>query len=212
MFWRKIAKKGTWVTSCHLMLNLPSTVTRHTAERTECLVSSVVPSWEGIRGFCCASTRLLFVHTWNTRCRHGARNTKDKALLERIQHRFTRMIPGFSKLGYEDRLLRLGLWSLEERRNRADLIEVYKILTGLSSSPSLRSMFVVQADSKTRGHSKKLYKQHSSCVARKHFFSERVINRWNSLSSEAVEAPSLNSFKNHFAKLRATQMSSFMDQ
>ena len=137
---------------------------------------------------------------------------KDKALLERIQHRFTRMFPGFSKLSYEDRLQRLGLWSLEERRNRADLIEVYKILTGLSSSPSLRSMFVVQADSKTRGHSKKLYKQHSSCVARKHFFSERVINRWNSLSSEAVDAPSLNSFKNHLAKLRTTQMSFFMDQ
>jgi len=45
---------------------------------------------------------------------------KDKALIERVQHRFTRMIPGFKKFTYEDRIARLGLWSLEERRNRAD--------------------------------------------------------------------------------------------
>jgi len=46
---------------------------------------------------------------------------KDKALLERVQHRFTRMIPGFRRLSYEMRLNRLKLWTLEERRNRADL-------------------------------------------------------------------------------------------
>ena len=53
---------------------------------------------------------------------------KDKILIEKVQHRFTRMIPGFSKLPYSERLKRLGLWSLEERRNRADLIEVFKIV------------------------------------------------------------------------------------
>ena len=50
---------------------------------------------------------------------------KDKTLIETVQHRFnTRMIPGFSKLPYFERFKRLGLWSLEERRNRADLVEV----------------------------------------------------------------------------------------
>jgi len=53
---------------------------------------------------------------------------KDKILIGRVQHRFTRMIPGFSKLPYCKRLKRLGLWSLEERRNRADLIEVFKMV------------------------------------------------------------------------------------
>jgi len=53
---------------------------------------------------------------------------KDKELLERVQHRFTRMIEGFSSLPYNgERLLRLGLWTLEERRNRCDLIEVFKV-------------------------------------------------------------------------------------
>ena len=33
---------------------------------------------------------------------------------------------------YEERLQRMNLWSLEERRNRQDLIEVSKICKGLS--------------------------------------------------------------------------------
>jgi ribonuclease P/MRP protein subunit RPP40 len=40
---------------------------------------------------------------------------KDKELLDRVQHRFTRMVPGLRQLPYEQRLQRLGLWTLEER-------------------------------------------------------------------------------------------------
>jgi len=38
---------------------------------------------------------------------------KDKELLERVQHRFTRTIENFSSLPYGERLLRLGLWTLK---------------------------------------------------------------------------------------------------
>jgi len=57
---------------------------------------------------------------------------KDKELLERIQHRFTRMVPGLKQLPYDQRLEALNLWMLEEQRVTADLIEVYKIINGLS--------------------------------------------------------------------------------
>jgi len=43
------------------------------------------------------------------------------------------MIPSIPKFSYEDRLTKLGLWSLEDRRIRADLVEVYKMVYGLSS-------------------------------------------------------------------------------
>ena len=52
---------------------------------------------------------------------------KDVETLERVQKRFTRMLPGIS---YEERLNKLGLFSLERRRLRGDLIEVYKIMRG----------------------------------------------------------------------------------
>ena len=53
-------------------------------------------------------------------------------MLERIQKRFTRMIPSLRKLSYDNRLKELKLWPLEDRRKRADLIEVYKMTRGLS--------------------------------------------------------------------------------
>ena len=55
---------------------------------------------------------------------------KDRTLIERIQHRFTRLFKDLQKLDYSERLNHLGLWTLEERRNRADLIEVFKLCKG----------------------------------------------------------------------------------
>jgi len=46
---------------------------------------------------------------------------------------------------------------------------------------------------------------------RHYFFSERVINRWNPLDKDAVQATSLNSFKNCLAILRNRKMGFFMD-
>jgi len=68
---------------------------------------------------------------------------KDKILLERLQHRFTRMIPGYKNLTYEERLRKLDLWTLEERRNRADLLQVFKMYKGLSTIP-IQQLFYSQ--------------------------------------------------------------------
>src|SRR6266496_5506126 len=76
-------------------------------------------------------------------------------LLERAQHKFTRMIYGMKSFDYEERLRMLNLWSLEEGRNRADLIEVFKSLRGLSA-PSSRDLFTVSTNHVTRGHTLKL--------------------------------------------------------
>ena len=57
---------------------------------------------------------------------------KDKDILERIQHRFTRLIPGMQKLTYMECLDKLNLWTLEERRNRSDLIEVFNMAKNLT--------------------------------------------------------------------------------
>eukprot|EP00061_Rhincodon_typus_P003455 g20122.t1 len=52
---------------------------------------------------------------------------KDVIALEGVQRRFTRMLPGMMKLSYKERPARLGLFSLEQRSLRGDMIEVYKI-------------------------------------------------------------------------------------
>jgi len=55
---------------------------------------------------------------------------KDKELLERVQHRFTCMFKDLRQSNYGERLKSLNLWTLEERRNRQDLIEVFKMYKG----------------------------------------------------------------------------------
>jgi len=83
---------------------------------------------------------------------------KDKACLEKIQKRGTKMVKGLKSLPYETRLKRLGLYSLERRRLRGDLIEVFKILTGKEHIDP--STFFQLTDDTTglRGHSMKLFK------------------------------------------------------
>uniref|UniRef100_A0A4W3J4I1 Reverse transcriptase domain-containing protein n=1 Tax=Callorhinchus milii TaxID=7868 RepID=A0A4W3J4I1_CALMI len=80
---------------------------------------------------------------------------KDILALEGVQHRFTRLVPGIRGLTHEDRLNKLGLYSLEYRRIRGDLTETYKILMGLDRVDSVR-LFPLVGESITRGHSLKM--------------------------------------------------------
>ena len=56
--------------------------------------------------------------------------------------------------------MELGLYSLEERRNRADLKEVYKMWKGLSRLP-FTTFFEINEGNRTRGNSLKLVKHRS---------------------------------------------------
>jgi len=112
---------------------------------------------------------------------------------------------------YAQRIKKLGLWTLEERRNLADLIEVYKMATGQSRLP-LATFFQTATYKNTRGHSLKLHKNSMRTELRRHFFSERVVSRWNKLNEETVSAATLSSFKNGLKKLRDTRMGLFKDE
>jgi len=118
----------------------------------------------------------------------------DKVLIEKVQRRFTRMISHLRKFSYEERLRHLKLWTLEDRRIRADLIAVYKIIYDLSIV-SMATFFELDSDSRTWGHVWKFKKKRSNSDLRHHFFSERVINWWNRLKNNTVCASSVNSFK-----------------
>jgi len=71
---------------------------------------------------------------------------------------------------YEERLKLLGLWTLEERRNRQDIIEVFKMYRGYSSV-ALQELFEIDTNSKgTRGHSCKLKKVRCTRDITRYFF------------------------------------------
>jgi len=92
-------------------------------------------------------------------------------------------------LPYGERLFRLVLWMLEARRNRCDLIEVFKMLYGYTEI-DIRVLFTLDGNDKgLRDHSKKVYKPSFNTDIRKYFFSNRTIDRWNSLDQELLMHP-----------------------
>ena len=137
------------------------------------------------------------IQAWNPYYR------KDIDILEKIQKRATRMVPELRNLSYCDRLKRLGLTTLEDRRKHGDLIETYKIITGKENKQRDRFFKMVDSDNnRTRGNSMKIYKPRlNKCILRRiNFFSVRAVNSWNSLPEDVISAKTVNSFKNRLDK------------
>ena len=78
------------------------------------------------------------------------------------------------------------------------MIEVYKLLMGKEQIDYEQFFRLAENHYGIRGHKKKLTKVRSRLDTRKFFFSQRVVNGWNSLPAEVVNAESVNSFKNAY--------------
>ena len=117
----------------------------------------------------------------------------DKNLIESVLRRASKNVPCLKELTYGQRLKKLNLPSMEYRRIRGDLIEVYKYTHDFYSVN--QDLFQLDKDGITRGHKFKLYKQRCSLSLRQNFFTCRVVDRWNALPSSVVDSPSLQTFK-----------------
>jgi len=87
----------------------------------------------------------------------------------------------------------VGLTSLETRRLRADMIEVYNILGGFERTNAVN--FFQRRVGCTRGHYWKLFKKRVNLDARKFSFEIRVCDEWNKLQGWVVNVESVNNFK-----------------
>ncbi|XP_071945954.1 uncharacterized protein B0403.1-like [Antedon mediterranea] len=101
-----------------------------------------------------------------------------KKILERAQNRATKLVPELRNLPADERLAMLHLPTLQERRDRGDLIEMFKIIRGIVNIEA-NSFFTLRQNPGgyiTRGHSLTLSKPRYKTIRRYTYFDVRAIN------------------------------------
>jgi len=107
------------------------------------------------------------------------------------------MIRWMERLSYEERLRELGLFSLEKRKFRGDLIAVFQYLKRAYKKDGDR-LFSKVCCSRTRGNDFRVKDGRFRLDIRKKSFTRRVVKHWNTLPREVVDALSLETYKVHF--------------
>ena len=128
-----------------------------------------------------------------------AHQKQDIETMEQVQNILTKYIPGFKDLSYDQRLKLLGLPTLIYRRVCCDMIETYKILTGVYDAEFVPNL--PKCNNNTRGHNKKLFKRGATNLnCRKYLFTLRIATVWNDLPDNIINAPNIGCFKRRLDK------------
>ena len=123
----------------------------------------------------------------------------DMKKVEGVQRRATKTIPHLQDKPYQECLKTLKIYSMEYRRKQGDMIQVYKLLHDVDRVEK-SIFFTMSLYTGTRGHSKNMFKVRCETTLRKHSFSQRIIDDWNSLTENIVTAKSIHSFKTKLDK------------
>ena len=119
-------------------------------------------------------------------------NAKNIKAIESVQRRATRMIPQLRHLTYDERLKVLKMDTLEKRRLRRDIIEMYKILNNLVDF-NFDNHFQSNVNSSNRSAGKLKKKSNTNNIS-KHRFCSRIVGAWNALPNTITDIKSLEGF------------------
>ncbi|KAK4824182.1 hypothetical protein QYF61_011479 [Mycteria americana] len=115
---------------------------------------------------------------------------EDIEVLERVQRRALKLVKGLEQKS-DEQLRELGLFSLEKRRLRGDLLSLYNYLKGGCREP-------YQSNKKyCLSYNIEAALGRFRLDIKKHFVTERVVKHCNRLPRDMVDALSLSMFKRH---------------
>jgi ribonuclease P/MRP protein subunit RPP40 len=126
----------------------------------------------------------------------------DKEKLEKVQRRAVNMVAGLKGKTYQGKLREVGLTSLEDRRDRGDMIQTFRIIHGLDSVEA-GTWFQMAGDRAREGAVNtrqsrditRLVEGESHYENRRNFLSQRVPSRWNSLPESTRQQTTVLGFK-----------------
>ena len=122
-------------------------------------------------------------------------------LIEKVQMRATKLVDGFSKLTYQERLEKLKLPTLSYRRLRGDLIEIYKHFHRYDQEV-IPPSFIRRARP-SRQHKYQIHEFNPAGGERgpqSNFLYHRIVRIWNELPRNTVASENINTFKNNLDK------------
>ena len=155
----------------------------------------------------CARVRPYLEYGQSVWSPHLKRHTDQ---IEKVQMRATKLVDGLQKLEYSERLKKLDLPTLAHRRQRGDIIEVYKHVH--SYDPDIISPSFQRRLRPSRKHNFQLHDRSAKDGIRgvqSNSFYFRVPSLWNNLPNHVVEATNLNIFKSRLDDFLATDPSKF---
>ena len=88
--------------------------------------------------------------------------------------------------------------TLKYRRLRGDVIETFKIITGIYNNEVTEGIFGLDPNTRTRGHSKKIKKKFCKINLRKFSFTNtrnRIVDLWNTLPQSVIDAKDVRHLK-----------------
>jgi len=100
---------------------------------------------------------------------------------------------GDRSLSYSEILKRLNITTLETRRFRGDLIQVFKIFKGFNIIQ--HSDFFTMASTELRDLELKVYKPQVHLDLRKYFFSVRIVDVWDGVPAALLRCNNVDIFK-----------------
>ena len=104
------------------------------------------------------------------------------------------MVPELRGLSYGKRCSRLGLFTMKQRRDRIDLLLIFRTVV-LGDYPDLTHMFQRSECSQTRGHQFELSIQRTDHLPHIYRLSRRSVSTWNNLPTTVVLSTTVAEFK-----------------
>jgi len=137
-------------------------------------------------------------------------NQADIEMLEKAKARALKNVSGMGGLTYEERLWALGMPILAKKRQEIDLVQVYKIVTGVDDVLSDTGTgtwfwFKMAGDRRTTRATAGAYPllaSRSSHEYRPRFFIQRTVQPWNSFLDTIKLAPNMTAFKRRYRRQR----------